>query len=123
MIKRIDIPPYDSYDLSAFVVTGDLVHIGHFGGYCDAKGNLLTTIEEQMDQTLSNLERALGKIDLTLDDVVNLTVLLKNTDDFQGMHSVWKKRFKEGHYPVRSGLFTDFVSEDCLVQVFGFASY
>ena len=50
MIKRIVIPPYNEYDLSTFVINNDTVYIGHFGGYVDSEGNLLTTIEQQMNR-------------------------------------------------------------------------
>jgi len=39
MPERITIKPYDSYDISTFVIQGDVVYIGHFGGSYDDKGN------------------------------------------------------------------------------------
>ncbi|UUV16989.1 RidA family protein [Fusobacteria bacterium ZRK30] len=123
MIERIVIPPYDEYGLSTFVRTDDLVHIGHFGGYCDKKGTVLTTIEEQMEQTLKELDLSLKKIHLTLKNVVKMTVILKNIEDFHGMHSVWMKYFDKDSFPVRTVITSDFVSKDCLVQVEGTACY
>ncbi len=123
MIDRIVIPPYDEYELSTFAIKDDLVQIGHFGGTVNEKGEVLKTIEEQLDQTFKNLNEALNKIDLSLDNVLKLTVILKNIEDFTGMHRVWIKHFKEGQYPVRAVITSDFVSDNCLVQFEGTAAY
>ncbi|MFO7815974.1 MAG: RidA family protein [Halanaerobiales bacterium] len=123
MIERIVIPPYDQYDLSTFTKKDDLVQIGHIGGTVDEKGEVLKTIEEQMDQTLNNLNESLNEIDLKLDNVLKLTVILKNIEDFAGMHSIWIKHFKEDKYPVRAVVTSDFVSNNCLVQVEGTAAF
>lgn len=123
MIKRIVIPPYGQYDLSTFVRTNDLVYIGHFGAYYDKKGTLLTTIEKQMEQTLKELDISLKKIDLSLQNVVKVTVILKNIEDFHGMHSIWMKYFDKNKYPVRTVITSNFVSDQCLVQVEGIACY
>lgn len=123
MIKRVVVPPYDKYDLSTFVVNNETLYIGHFGGYCDDNGELLSTIEEQMEQTLKNLEKSLKEIDLGLQNIVKLTVILKNIKDFHGMHSVWTRYFSKDNYPVRTVITSEFVSENCLVQVEGVACY
>jgi len=123
MIERIVIPPYDEYDLSTFTIKDELVQIGHFGGTINEQGEILQTIEEQLDQTLKNLNEALNEIDLNLDNVLKLAVILKNIEDFTGMHRVWIKHFNEGQYPVRAVITSDFVSKNCLVQVEGTAAY
>lgn len=89
----------------------------------DKDDNLLTTIEQQMEQTLMNLSDSLEKIDLTLKNIVKLTVILRNIKDFHNMHRVWTKYFKTDNYPVRTVITSDFVSENCLVQIEGIACY
>ncbi|MGM0405597.1 MAG: RidA family protein [Thermoplasmatota archaeon] len=121
MIKRTVIPPYDGYELSTFVTHDDVVYIGHIGGVNDEDGNVLSTTKEQMEQTLKNLEEFLGDIDLDLNNVVKLTVILKDIDDFRDLHEVWKKYFSEGEYPVRTVITSDFVNDNILVQVEGIA--
>ena len=64
MTKQIIIEPYDTFDLSTFVIHGDTVHIGHFGGMYDNDGNKLKTIEDQTCQTFKNLKSSLEKINL-----------------------------------------------------------
>ena len=121
MIKRTVIPPYDQYELSTFVTHDDVVYIGHIGGVTDEEGNLLSTTKEQMEQTLKNLDGFLNEIDLNLKNVVKLTVILKDIDDFKEMHEVWKEYFSEGEYPVRTVITSDFVNDNIMVQVEGVA--
>ena len=121
MIKRTVIPPYDQYELSTFVTHDDVVYIGHIGGVTDEEGNLLSTTKEQMEQTLKNLNGFLNEIDLSLKNVVKLTVILKNIDDFKEMHKVWKEYFSKREYPVRTVITSEFVNDNILVQVEGVA--
>ncbi|MFP4051722.1 MAG: RidA family protein [Thermoplasmata archaeon] len=121
MIERIVLSPYDQYELSTFVTQDNVVYIGHIGGVTDEGGNLLSTTKEQMEQTLKNLDEYLNEIDLCLKDVVKLTVIMKDIDDFRDMHEVWKEHFDEGKYPVRSVITSNFVNENIMVQVEGIA--
>jgi 2-iminobutanoate/2-iminopropanoate deaminase len=116
MTKRVVLEPYDTYDLSTFVVHGDAVYIGHFGGMGDDNGRNLSTIEEQTLQTFKNLEVALGEINLSLKNLLKVTVILKNISDFHGMHQAWQQIF-QSDYPVRTTLTSDFIDDDCLVQI------
>lgn len=122
MTKRIIIEPYDTYDLSTFVIHGDTVYIGHFGGMYDVQGNKQLTIEDQAFQTFMNLKAALGKINLDLKDMLKVTVILKDIADFHGMHRVWTQVF-EGGYPVRTTITSEFLDEDCLIQIEGIAGF
>ena len=123
MIKRIVIPPYDGYNVSTFIINNDTVYIGHFGGSKNLNDEILSTIEEQMAQTLENLNKALMKINLGLEDVVKLTVILRNIKDFSKMHNVWEKYFIKDFYPIRTTITSDFVDDYCLVQIEGIACY
>lgn len=119
-MKRITIEPYDTFDISTFVIHGDHVHIGHFGGMYDDEGQPLHTIEEQTVQTFRNLDRALSEINLSLRSLIKITVILKKIADFQGMHNGWKQVFSS-NYPVRTTITSDFVDEQCLIQIEGVA--
>lgn len=117
MIKRITLEPYDTYDISTFTIFNGIVEIGHFGGVNDDDGQLLETVEEQTIQTFKNLEKALKQIGLGLDSLLKVTVILKNIDDFKGMHRGWVKSFKDSGYPVRTTITSDFVNDKCLIQI------
>ncbi len=122
-IKRNVFPPYDGYELSTLVTSGEVVYIGHIGGVNDEDGDVLTTTKEQVEQTLKNLEEYLGEVEMDLQNVVKLTVILKDIDDFKDMHIVWKRYFGEGEYPARTVITSEFVNDDILVQVEGTACY
>jgi 2-iminobutanoate/2-iminopropanoate deaminase len=120
MTKRIIIPPSDTFDISTFVVHGDTIQIGHFGGMIDKDGKMLLTIEEQTIQTFRNLEGALSEINLSLKNLLKVTVILKNIADFHDMHTAWKQIF-QSDYPVRTTITSDFIDEECLFQIEGIA--
>lgn len=120
MPNRITIKPYDSYDVSTFVIQGDIVYIGHFGGCYNEEGNKLFSVEEQTIQTFRNLEKALKGINLSMDNLLKVTVILKDIADFDAMHKAWKQIFTK-EYPVRTTITSDFVEDHCRVQIEGIA--
>lgn len=120
MVERVTLKPYDRYGVATFVVQGDAVHIGHFGGSWDDEGEKLVSVSEQMAQTFANLERALKEIRCGLQDLVKVTVILKDIRDFQEMHEAWKKLFPK-NAPVRTTLTSEFVENHCRVQIEGLA--
>ena len=122
MAKQIIIEPYDTFNISTFVIHGDTVHIGHFGGMYDNDGNKLKTIEDQTYQTFMNLKSSLGKINLDLSHLLKVTVILKKISDFHGMHRAWKQVF-ESNYPVRTTITSEFIDDDCLIQIEGTAGF
>lgn len=121
MPERMTLPPYDTYDVSTFVIHNGVVYIGHFGGCVDDDGNVLASVEEQTVQTFRNLERALQQIDLGLEDLLKVSVILKDISDFDDMHQGWVRVFPS-EYPVRTTITSGFVSDECHVQIEGFAA-
>lgn len=120
MPDRITIKPYDSYHVSTFVIQGEIVYIGHFGGSYDDEGNKLLSAEAQTLQTFRNLEKALKEIDLGLENLLKITVILKDIADFDAMHNAWKQVFSK-EYPVRTTITSNFVDDHCRVQIEGIA--
>jgi 2-iminobutanoate/2-iminopropanoate deaminase len=114
MPNRIAIKPYDTYGISTFVIHGDIVYISHFGGLYDARGNKLFSVEEQTLQAFRNLENALKEINLSLDNLLKVTVILKEIADFDAMHKVWKQTFTN-EYPVRTTITSNFVDDHCRI--------
>jgi 2-iminobutanoate/2-iminopropanoate deaminase len=72
---------------SQAVRAGDLVYVSGLVGV-DARTGALAgaTIEEQTRQALANCETVLRAAGATLEDVVEVGVLLANPDDFAGMN-------------------------------------
>jgi len=120
MPNRIVIKPYDTYDISTFVIQGDIVYISHFAGLYDAKGNKLFSAEEQTLQAFRNLENALKEFNLSLDSLLKVTVILKEIADFDAMHKAWKQIFTK-NFPVRTTITSDFVDDHCRIQIEGIA--
>jgi 2-iminobutanoate/2-iminopropanoate deaminase len=120
MIDRVILEPYDAFDISTFVVHNDTVYIGHFGGMYNEAGEELSTIEEQTVQTFRNLERGLAEINLSLNNLLKVTVILRDISDFQGMHTAWKQVFTSV-YPVRTTITSAFVDHHCRIQIEGIA--
>ena len=121
MPNRIILKPYDSYDISTFVIQGDIVYIGHFGGSYDDEGNKIFSAEEQTIQAFRNLEKALREIDLQLENLLKVTVILRDISDFDAMHKAWKQIFAR-EYPTRTTITSNFVDDFCRVQIEGVAS-
>ena len=75
-----------------------------------------TTIEEQTERVLQNLNIVLSGLGLSLQNIVKTTVFLKSMDDFQGMNGVYAKMFGE-HRPARSTIAIRQNPLDALVEI------
>lgn len=115
-IIRKDINEDNAY--SGLVQAGDLV----FLNFC--VGNVGKSIEEQVEGALDKMSERLKLVDLTLEDVVQVNVLLRDVWDIPVMEEVFKRRFN-GKYPARKTIATDFAhrggSDGLKVQIDGIA--
>ena len=98
-ITRYDIN--EEYAYSGFVQAGDFI----FLTFC--VGNVGGTVEEQVEGALDNMKDRLRMVDLSLEDVVQVNVLLRDVWDIPIMEDVFKRRFK-GNYPARKTISTEF---------------
>lgn len=98
-IVRMDIN--EDYAYSGIVKAGNLV----FLTFC--VGNVGKSIKEQVEGALDDMERRLKMVNLTLENMVQVNVLLRDVWDIPVMESVFKERFK-GKYPARKTLSTEF---------------
>jgi 2-iminobutanoate/2-iminopropanoate deaminase len=65
-------------------------------------GELLEgTVEEQTHQVFKNLQAVLGSADTSLNDVVKVTVFIKDMNDFGKINEVYAHYFGD-HKPARS---------------------
>jgi 2-iminobutanoate/2-iminopropanoate deaminase len=84
---------------SPAVIAGGLCFIsGQFG--TDADNHPVGDVEEQTTIAIDHLEEVLRLSDLTLQDVVRITVWLRNVDDFEAMNRAYRERFA-APYPAR----------------------
>ncbi|KAK0122355.1 hypothetical protein ONS95_010596 [Cadophora gregata] len=78
---------------SRAVVTGSWILVSGTTGYDYATGVLGSSIIEQTEQTLKNIETALQEADATLKDVVRVRYILPDKKEFPLIWPVLKKAF------------------------------
>jgi 2-iminobutanoate/2-iminopropanoate deaminase len=79
---------------SQAVKAGQHVHVSGLVGIDVATGNLAgATIQEQTRQALANCEAVLRAAGATLDDIVEVGVLLTDPTDFAGMNDEYARWF------------------------------
>lgn len=91
----------EEYAYSEIVEAGGFV----FLSFC--VGNVGGTVEQQVEGALNDMGDRLGKVKLTLQDVVKMDVLLRDVWDIPVMEEVFKRRF-QGVYPARKTISTEF---------------
>ena len=95
------------FSYSAAVSTGDTVYLGLHRGFGD-------TFAEQLDS-------AIAEFDLTLASIVKINVWLLRIDDLTEMEHRFRRYFPDGGFPARMTATTEFVDDDCLLQLEGVA--
>jgi 2-iminobutanoate/2-iminopropanoate deaminase len=77
---------------SSAVIAGGLCFIsGQFG--TDADNHPVGDVEQQTTIAIDHLEEVLRLADLSLEDVVRITVWLRNVNDFDAMNRAYRERF------------------------------
>ena len=97
---------------------GDFIFVTGTGPLDPKTGKLAgESIEEQTDQTISNIESVLAADNATLADVVKVTVHLSDTALFARYNAVYSRRFSPP-YPVRTTVGSDLkVMPGMLIEV------
>lgn len=114
-IEKVDFYPdksvYQNYTFSSYVRAGDFIFANFQSGGAD------NDIEGQTERCFRNLEKTLKAAGATLNDVVKVTVLIKNREDFQKMNDVYRRQFADG-YPARiTMIVADFLDTGMLIQI------
>ncbi len=73
-------------------------------------------IEKQTHQTLQNVKAIVEESGLSLNDIVKVSIFLKNASDFQKMNEIYKTFFQENP-PTRTTVQADFVSLGMLIEI------
>ena len=84
----------------------------------DPKTNQMNagSIEEQTKQALENLDAVLRASGMTMDNVVNTTVFLKDVNDFAKMNAVYGTYFKDKP-PARATVQVARLPRDALIEI------
>ena len=113
-------PPSISKNYSNGVKVGNFIFTAGQAAL-NEKGKLVgaNDIRKQTDQTLKNIEGVIKSLGASLNNVVKVTVWLKDFSDYQGMNEIYVKYFEEPR-PVRACVRADLVpifDDDLLVEI------
>ncbi len=100
------------------VKKGNMVFVSGTVGM-DKDGNLIkpNDIRAQTRQTFENIKSVLHEAGATMDDVMKVTVFLKNTSDYEGMNEV-RKEFFPNTLPASTAVaIADFMLPELLVEI------
>lgn len=73
-------------------------------------------IEKQTHQTLQNVKAIVEASGFTMNDVVKVSIFLKNASDFQKMNEIYKTFFPEKP-PTRTTVQAEFVAPGMLIEI------
>lgn len=78
---------------SRAVVAGNMIFVSGTTGYNYETMEISDDVAKQAEQCIKNIEKALKEADSSLIDVVRVTYILPNADDFEACWPVLKKYF------------------------------
>ncbi len=83
------------------IIHGETVFLSGQLGIDPSSGDMHDSLEDQTHQIFKNIENVLKEADATLNDVVKVTVLLADIDDFAAVNEIYGEYFDDP-YPARS---------------------
>ncbi|MCC8126810.1 MAG: RidA family protein [Clostridiales bacterium] len=102
---------------SQAIQAGDTVYVSGQIPIDPATGEFAgSTIEEQTEQSLKNIEQILQAAGMTMENVVKTTVLLADIADFGAMNGVYAKFFTE-NCPARAAFQVAAIPKGALVEI------
>ena len=101
---------------SSCVVAGDFIFLAHHAGGFDKND-----IKHQMRVTFERAKETLKSVGVTLNDMVQIHLYLKNLDDFDGAIEGFYEYFDKGNFPARMTSKTEFLDSECLCMIDGVA--
>jgi len=114
---KTDKAPKPAGPYSQAIKAGSFIFVAGQGGVDPVTGRFVEGgVEEQTRQTLKNIEAILKAAGSSLDDVVKVSVFLKEVRDFQAMNKVFAEFFKEPP-PARTTVGVEFVAPEMLVEI------
>ncbi len=114
-IKQIGQPP-GGRPYSPAILAGDTLYLSGRGDQLP-DGSHPATFEEQVRQTMRNVESALKQAGLDLRHVVFSNVYIDNYSNYAIVNKVYSEFFAYGDEPARATIFTDWIPGDSHVEV------
>lgn len=101
---------------SSAVRAGDTLYLSGQLGIDPATGELVEGVEAQARQAMQNIAAVLEEAGASFDDVVKMTVLLADIDDFAAVNEVYGS-FLAAPYPARSAFQVAAIPKGALVEI------
>lgn len=102
---------------SQAIRNGDRVYVSGQGPVDATTGDIIQgTIEEQTTQTLENINAVLEAADCSLDDVVKVTVFVRDMETYDAINQAYASHF-QSPYPARSAVEVSSLPVDIGVEI------
>jgi 2-iminobutanoate/2-iminopropanoate deaminase len=115
----LGLPPIPVIPLSRGLLKGNILSIAGIVPM-DETGKVYGTLEEQTHKVLKRIKAIVEDAGGTMDDIVSISVFIKEASMYGPMNDVYQTYFKPP-VPARSCLVTGFVDPACLVVMNGMA--
>ncbi|MFH1647119.1 MAG: RidA family protein [Chloroflexota bacterium] len=113
----INVPYAPKLALSPGIRAGDFVFVSGQSGFQDRKtGKSIEGIEAQTRQCIEHMKQVLEAAGASLDDVVKVTVFLRNVADYDSIHKIYEAYFPKDQ-PARSTVVTGLVRPSMLIEM------
>jgi|WetSurMetagenome_2_1015567.scaffolds.fasta_scaffold77386_2 2-iminobutanoate/2-iminopropanoate deaminase len=114
--KVITLPTASKLPYSPAILAGDYIFVSGQVGHLDDRGDRVEGIEAQARQCFENTKKVLTAGGAALEDVVKVTVFLRDERDFIRMNDVYRGYFT-GMLPARSTVIASPPMPGILIEV------
>lgn len=101
---------------SQAIVTGQFVFLSGQLGINQETGAMEEGLEAQTRQAFKNIGYVLAEANLTLENIVKVTVFLTNINDFAAVNAIYAEQFSQP-YPARSAFQVSALPMNGLVEI------
>lgn len=114
--KVITVSGAPKLPFSPAIKAGDYIFVSGQVGFVDALGREIKGIEAQTKRCLENIKEVLTAAGASLDDVVKVTVFLRNEKDFATMNEIYQSYFVKDR-PARSTVVASLALPSMLIEM------
>jgi len=114
--KVITVSGAPKLPFSPAIKAGDYIFVSGQVGFADAQGREIKGIEAQTKRCLENIKEVLTAAGASLDDVVKVTVFLRNEEDFATMNEIYQSYFVKDR-PARSTVVASLALPSMLIEM------
>jgi 2-iminobutanoate/2-iminopropanoate deaminase len=101
---------------SSAVKAGDFIYVSGQVGHIDGNGNKLEGIEAQTKQCMENIRKILDRVESSFEDIVKVTIYLKDVKYYAQMNDVYSKYFFS-RMPARSTAIAGLAMPEMLIEI------